>query len=248
MSNIPSIPDFSLTITQARQQIREFNIIYLMLNTALTENIVISERRNRLQFLRMDEQYTEYQQQDNYYERKEEDDRIFPLETVEIKKFNTKYDTDLDKAIIHIGPYADEYARSFNALALTIGCDIFFRNNAFDTAKEEGRKTLAHELTHVAQYKDKRINKNNTIAELEKEADISAGQEEYITDSFIKLQLNNKTYRMKKLETMVADGLAEAIERKIYEQKYILSEDKYLKLLLEYKKMLEKKDDIFNAL
>ena len=34
-----------------------------------------------------------------------------------------------------------------------LGTDIFFRNGAYRPETEEGRKILAHELTHVAQDK-----------------------------------------------------------------------------------------------
>lgn len=106
-----------------------------------------------------DTQFMEYYLPERKVERPFHNDRVFPLETVEIQGFRTKTDMDLDTAIIHTGPYADEYARSFNALAVTIANEIYFRNGAYDPASEEGRKILAHELTHIGQYTEKKDNK-----------------------------------------------------------------------------------------
>ena len=63
-------------------------------------------------------------------------DRVFPFNTVELQRYSARHDIDIDKAMIHIGPYANELARSFNALALTIGSDIFFRDKAYNPGSE----------------------------------------------------------------------------------------------------------------
>jgi Domain of unknown function (DUF4157) len=48
------------------------------------------------------------------------------------------------------GPAADA-ARALDAEAFTVGRDIYFGHERFKPATQEGRKLLAHELTHVAQ-------------------------------------------------------------------------------------------------
>ena len=68
------------------------------------------------------------------------------------------------------GPYADELARSLHTLALVLGTDIFFRNGAYRPETEEGRKILAHELTHVAQNKKREEYRGASREELEGEA------------------------------------------------------------------------------
>ena len=69
------------------------------------------------------------------------------------------------------GPAADEYTRSHHALALVLGTDIFFRNGAYRPETEEGRKILAHELTHVAQNKKREEYRGASREELEGEAE-----------------------------------------------------------------------------
>jgi len=251
MSDLSTIYDFTLSLNEAAK-INEFRVVYSTLRSALEISVPIPYTLNgrSFVFLRPDEQYTQYQRQENTFGRPADKDRVFPLDTVELKKFNTDHDTDLDEARIHVGPYSDEYARSFNALALAIGTDIFFRNNAFNTSNEEGRKTLAHELTHVAQYKEGRINNNNSVEELEAEADIIGNKEAYTDDPYCLITVDNKRYRIRKSETEdLAAQIADSIERKIEEERWIMSEERYLRLLIEYEDMLKRSvlNGIFDA-
>ena len=83
-------------------------------------------------------------------------DRKHPVDRVIINDFNRKSGADLGEVKMVYGPAADEYTRSHHALALVLGTDIFFRNGAYRPETEEGRKILAHEMTHVAQNKSGR--------------------------------------------------------------------------------------------
>jgi len=244
MSDLSSIKDFSRSITRAYNEIQKFRNVYSFLEDGLKTYYYEGTH-----LVKQNENNTEYQGQEKNIERSADNDRVFPLETVTLKQFNSDHDKDLSKALIHVGPYADEYARSLNALALTIGMDIFFRDNAFDTGKEEGRKTLAHELTHVAQYEEGRIN-NDSVKELEAEAAVSEKQEGYTDDDYFLFTIDGKAYRIKFSEMDArAEELAEYIDRRIYEQRYLIDEEDYLKLLIAYKNMLERRtwDDIFDT-
>jgi hypothetical protein len=52
---------------------------------------------------------------------------------------------------VHTGADAADFARSINARAFTIGCDIVFGSNEYAPQRATGRQLLAHELTHVVQ-------------------------------------------------------------------------------------------------
>jgi hypothetical protein len=159
---------------------------------------------------------------------------------VELQRFNAAHGADLDRAMIHTGPYADEFARSFNAFALTVGEDIFFRNNAFGTDSEEGRKTLAHELAHVVQYDEGRLDGSSTMKEIEAEAEAHAGQEAYGGDPYVTVELDGKSYRLNTLDIdMMAEELATMIDRKVRERQHFTDGDEYMGLLAEYKSMVE---------
>ncbi|MCQ8103705.1 DUF4157 domain-containing protein [Methylomonas sp. SURF-2] len=58
---------------------------------------------------------------------------------------------DLSAVRIHTGAEAADLAAAVNARAFTVGNDIFFADGEYAPDSAEGRKLLAHELTHVAQ-------------------------------------------------------------------------------------------------
>lgn len=58
---------------------------------------------------------------------------------------------DLKPVRVHTDARADGLARDLNARAFTWGRDIAFRSGAFEPQTREGRRLIAHELTHVVQ-------------------------------------------------------------------------------------------------
>lgn len=167
-------------------------------------------------------------------------DREFPLESVMLSSTETRHQEEIGKVKLHIGAYADEYARSMHAMAFTIGATIFFRNGAYKPESEEGRALLAHELKHVSQNKEYMTADNRTKEELEAEAVQAEELERYNPDSYVYESIGGKTYRMRKsqqakLNYLVEKGLEEWVEG----QERSMSSADYLKLLLNYKDYLE---------
>ena len=167
-------------------------------------------------------------------------DREFPLESVMLSATETKHNEDIGKVKIHIGAYADEYARSMHAMAFTIGSTIFFRNGSYKPESEEGRALLAHEMKHISQNKEYMTADNRTKEELEAEAVQAEEIERYNPDPYVCEVINGKSYRMRKsqkakLDYIVEKGLEEWVEG---EEKAMNGRD-YLKLLLNYKDYLE---------
>ncbi|TYB64808.1 DUF4157 domain-containing protein [Nonomuraea sp. PA05] len=58
-----------------------------------------------------------------------------------------------DDVRIHDDSTADQAARDLNALAFTIGSDIYFRAGAYAPSTPSGKRLLVHELAHVAQQR-----------------------------------------------------------------------------------------------
>lgn len=58
---------------------------------------------------------------------------------------------DFSRVRVHSGSAAEGMTAGMNARALTVGGDIYFGANQFDPTSSEGRRLLAHELTHVVQ-------------------------------------------------------------------------------------------------
>lgn len=185
--------------------------------------------------------FMDYQLPETGIKRSADQDRVFPMDTVEIQRFSREYDYDVKKATIHIGPYADELARRMNALAITMANEIYFRDHAYQPENEEGRKLIAHELAHVAQYEEKRISKTTDKKELEAEAEHIEQQEEYNSDRLISISINGKRFRFpySKMD-YYAKMIADKIKAWIKEQKYCMSEEKYLHLLCNYQEWIRR--------
>jgi len=60
---------------------------------------------------------------------------------------------DFGDVRVHTDGRAHDSAVAVNAHAYTVGRDIVFQRSAYDPASDAGRRTLAHELTHVVQQR-----------------------------------------------------------------------------------------------
>jgi hypothetical protein len=63
----------------------------------------------------------------------------------------SRFGHDFSRVRIHTDSSASESARAMNALAYTVGRNIVFRAGQFAPETREGKRLLAHELTHVVQ-------------------------------------------------------------------------------------------------
>jgi len=67
--------------------------------------------------------------------------------------FERRFGHDFSAVQIHTGPAADVAARSLAARAFTFGNHIVFRDGEFSETSTQGRRLLAHELTHTIQQR-----------------------------------------------------------------------------------------------
>jgi hypothetical protein len=58
---------------------------------------------------------------------------------------------DFSQVRVHTGAEANQLSRELSAEAFTTGKDIFFKEGSYQPNTEQGRKLVAHELTHVVQ-------------------------------------------------------------------------------------------------
>ncbi len=77
-----------------------------------------------------------------------------PLGAAERAFMEPRFGRDFSDVRVHTGSDAAESAAQIQARAYTTGNHVVFAGNQFDPATAEGRKLLAHELTHVAQQGD----------------------------------------------------------------------------------------------
>ena len=74
-----------------------------------------------------------------------------PLDAATRNFMEPRFGHDFSLVRVHTGTQADESARAVSARAYTVGRDIVFAKGQYDPGIEQGRKLLAHELTHTIQ-------------------------------------------------------------------------------------------------
>ena len=166
-------------------------------------------------------------------------DRKHPLDTVIINDFNQKTGSNLDGVKILYGSGADEYTRSRHALALAVADKIYFRNGAYKPETEEGRALIAHELTHIAQHKNKEEYKNASKTELEQEAEINEFNERYNPDPLIAKKIGGTEYKFRKsVWKKIVSNAVRGVEQYIEWEEGRIPNRKYLELLLKYQEFM----------
>lgn len=74
-----------------------------------------------------------------------------PLEVTLRRDMESRFAHDFSQVRVHSGAAAEQSARDVNAHAYTVGHNIVFGAGQFTPGTYEGRRLLAHELTHVVQ-------------------------------------------------------------------------------------------------
>ena len=75
------------------------------------------------------------------------------LDTDARSGLETAMGEDFSDVRIHDDAEAHDLSTSVSAEAFTTGSDVFFQSGKYDPASSEGKKLLAHELTHVVQQR-----------------------------------------------------------------------------------------------
>lgn len=167
-------------------------------------------------------------------------DRSIPVETTVLNEYNLKTGSNLESATIRYGAYSDELTRAYHATALTIGATIYFSTKAYKPETEEGRKTIAHELTHVAQHKNRPLSDNRTKDELEAEAEAAEKTERSPTEPLVVIQIGGRQYRMRRSDAERLDTYTEReVEDWIEREKDMMPDKEYARLLQAYRRYLD---------
>lgn len=77
-----------------------------------------------------------------------------PLQKNTRAEMERGFGVDFSGVRIHNGPSAAEMSKNLGAQAFTHGTDIYFNHGKFDTQSKEGKRLIAHELTHVVQQRN----------------------------------------------------------------------------------------------
>jgi Domain of unknown function (DUF4157) len=74
------------------------------------------------------------------------------------QKMESLFRTSFDDVRVHVGPEAP----SIGALAFTKGSDIYFAPGQYDPASPRGQQLIGHELAHVVQQREGRVQNPQT--------------------------------------------------------------------------------------
>ncbi|MCM1223847.1 MAG: DUF4157 domain-containing protein [Lachnospiraceae bacterium] len=169
--------------------------------------------------------------------RNPNNDRVFPVDGQTLEEFNLNTGGGIEQAIIHTGSYADELARSLHSLALVIGTDIYFRSSAYKPETEEGRKTITHELIHVAQHKNRPLVDNRTMDEIEAEAETA----EVCCPAMRGITIRGKKYRLTERQyRMLMQRLKEEVEDELEWLELTTRSKEYAPLMRAYHRLEER--------
>lgn len=69
----------------------------------------------------------------------------------------SRFGTDFSNIKIHTGNYAAQLSNQLNAQAFTVGNDIYFNSGKFSPSTSQGKKLIAHELTHTIQQNNSKV-------------------------------------------------------------------------------------------
>ena len=79
-----------------------------------------------------------------------------PLDVPTRAFYESRFGRDLSDVRVHVGPSAAASARALSARAFTVGRDVVMGEGEFRPQTADGRRLLAHELTHVVQQANAR--------------------------------------------------------------------------------------------
>ncbi|MFL6254514.1 MAG: DUF4157 domain-containing protein [Pyrinomonadaceae bacterium] len=87
-----------------------------------------------------------------------------PLDHATRSFMEPRFGHDFSRVRVHTDARAAASARAVNALAYTVGQDLVFNQGQYRPGTTEGKRLLAHELTHVAQGFDGRLRRKAATA------------------------------------------------------------------------------------
>ncbi|MDQ1812057.1 DUF4157 domain-containing protein [Massilia sp. CCM 9210] len=88
------------------------------------------------------------------------------------RRCDPRFGRNFDDVLIHTGPQADAAAASVQARAFTVGRHVVFADDQYQPATNDGRRLLAHELSHVVQQGGERpLGHGAAVPGLQRQAD-----------------------------------------------------------------------------
>ena len=201
----------------------------------------LDRRKKKTCTTQKESDFMEYSIVEKILYRDRTNEHVVPISTTTLNEYNQKTGAKLENVELHYGPNSDELARSYHANALTIGAAIYFRNGAYKPETEEGRKTLAHELTHIQQNTEDNLSGQKTVEDLEKEAESMEQIADSIQPKYRYLNYNGRQIKVSEAQyKKLMEQVKEKIEYEIENNTMHLNDEDYLQFLIRYEEMEER--------
>jgi hypothetical protein len=131
-----------------------------------------------------------------------------PLDAATRAFMEPRFRHDFSRVRVHADARAAESARAVNALAYTVGRDIVFGTGQYAPRITEGKRLLAHEMTHVIQQSGLSLGQNLALARPDNHAEREA---EEVTKEVI--QSSDSTAVPRVVRSMVSRDAKPAVHR-----------------------------------
>ena len=159
-----------------------------------------------------------------------------PVEATTLNEFNQSTGNNVDRA--YITPLDSDYAHDMmmtTVLAYVLLDDVKVRRDKYKPETEEGRKLLAHELTHLAQNQNKEFVDHRTREELEEEAEANERTAESIQDPLVTRKIHGKDVVLPASKWHeVSEYVFRKLRRWIHYEKFIRPPEEYELLVKKY--------------
>ena len=157
-----------------------------------------------------------------------------PVDEATLDEFNQNTGNDVKKAEVYLSRKALNEVNSF-VLAFAVAEKIIMMRGQHKPETEEGRKLLAHELTHVAQNQNKEFVDHRTREELEEEAVANERTAESIQDPLVTRKVEGKDVVLPaSMWHEVSQKLFRELRRWIHYEKFIRPPKEYELLVKKY--------------
>jgi len=138
-----------------------------------------------------------------------------PLDSSTRAFMEPRFGYDFSRVRVHTGGLAERSAHELNAHAYTVGRDIVFGAGRLSPGTDDGRRLLAHELTHVVQQgeassvvqrqpADSDPEREAAVAEAEAILSVTTEQLEEQADAEVRLRLDDRRKREKRYGQLLA--------------------------------------------
>jgi len=159
-----------------------------------------------------------------------------PVDAATLDEFNQSTGNNVDRA--YITPLDSDYAHDMmttTILAYVLLDDVKVRRDKYKPETEEGRKLLAHELTHVAQNQNKEFVDHRTREEIEEEAEANERTAESIQDPLVTRKIHGKDVVLPASKWHeVSEYVFRKLRRWIHYEKFIRPPEEYELLVKKY--------------